>query len=144
MELVQLDGCDPEFTCAGFGGAQHRVRTRIPAPLLAVAARDAAFRRHDDVREIRSAAIGAQSFGDERFVVADGVPARCIDVRGVEQGDAGVERGMDRGQGLVAMIRHASVRQRHAAEADRGYLTIAETALQQHVWSVGIETLTGK
>ena len=55
-----------------------------------------------DVGGVR--AIRGQRLGDQPFVVADAVGVRCIRIGGVDEGDALLERGVDRGDrlGLVA------------------------------------------
>src|SRR5699024_2604650 len=52
---------------------------------------DAALGRDHHLRTV--AAPAAQRLADELLVVPHGVPAGGVDVRGVEQGDAGVEGG---------------------------------------------------
>ena len=57
--------------------------------------------------------------------------AHAVEVAGVEQGDAGIECGVDGGDALAAVGRAVEVRHAHAAEADKrdGWTCRAEFAL---------------
>src|SRR5699024_4918357 len=53
-------------------------------------------------RHLRAVPVpAAQRLGDDLLVVPHGVPAGGVDVGGVEQGDAGVESGVDGGHGAL-------------------------------------------
>jgi hypothetical protein len=59
------------------------------------------------------AAPAGKRFTDQHFVVA-----HAVEVAGVEQGDAGIERGVDGGNALAAVGGAVEVGHAHAAEAD--------------------------
>jgi hypothetical protein len=44
--------------------------------------------------------------------------AHAVEIAGIEKRDAGVEGGMDRGDGLLAIRRAIHARHAHAAEAE--------------------------
>ena len=78
-------------------------------------------------RDDHAVAAAAQRLGDQPLVVADVVARRGVRVGGVDQGHAGVERGVDRADRLV-LVGAAVERERHRAEADREDLGVAERA----------------
>ena len=63
--------------------------------------------------EIVAIAAG-ERFADQHLIVA-----HAVEIAGVEQGDAGIERGVDGGDALAAVGRAVKIRHAHAAEADR-------------------------
>ena len=67
----------------------------------------------------------------ERFADQHLIVAHAVEIAGVEQGDAGIERGMDGGDALAAIGRAVEIRHAHAAEADGrdGWTCGAEFAL---------------
>ena len=103
-------------------------RRTVASPALTLGARDAALGGDHDVRGV--ARPGAQRLGDDGLVVAHRVPAGRVDVGGVDQSDARVERRVDDRDGLVVRRRGAaSGRQRHGAEPDRGDGELADAAM---------------
>ena len=67
----------------------------------------------------------------ERLADQHLIVAHAVEIAGVEQGDAGVERGVDGGDALAAVGRAVEIRHAHAAEADGrdGWTGGAEFAL---------------
>jgi hypothetical protein len=74
------------------------------------------------------AAIGIERLGDQGLVVAYLVGADVIGIRGVDEGDPGVECGMDGGDG-AGLVGSALDRHRHAAESDGADQGVADLAL---------------
>ena len=56
----------------------------------------------------------------ERFADQHLIVAHAVEIAGVEQGDAGIERGVDGGDALAAVGGAVKIRHAHAAEADGG------------------------
>ena len=90
-----------------------RIGTQIEAEELPVRA---AQRAELDAQQIALARHVAQRRGDQHLVVA-----HAVEIAGIEQRDAGIERRPDGGHALVRVGRPVEVRHAHAAEADGGY-----------------------
>src|SRR5471030_2158406 len=112
---VDVDVFDAEALQRIGGEVFHRGRAVVDA---AEAAGRVAQRAELDA-DLRGVAVAAhQRLAQQQFVVAHGV-----EVAGVEQGDAGVERGVDGGDGFGAVGRTVPVlRHAHQAEADLCHL----------------------
>ena len=110
MELVEVDRVDAKpaqariaGTADVFGPPVVRARGRIGRP------DDAELRREDDL-----VAVPGERFAEEQLVRAD-----AVHVRGVEQGDAELERPVDRPHGLDLVGRTVELGHPHAAEPER-------------------------
>jgi hypothetical protein len=84
----------------------------------------AALGRDEHVRGV--AAVAGQGARDQALVVADVVGLEVVGVRGVDQRDARVEGGVDRGHG-PRLVRPPLDRHRHAAEADGADGEVSDT-----------------
>ena len=120
VPLVEVDHVDPEVAQRLLHRDPQVGHRPVAAPLLALAPGDAALGGDHDV--VAVAAVGGHGLADQGLVVAHGVPGRGVDVGGVDQGDAGVQRGVDGRDGLrlVGIDLVVVHRHRHRTEADRG------------------------
>jgi hypothetical protein len=109
---VHVDVLDPEpLERVGEKGL-HRRRPRVQAdPPLARIAQGAEL----DADPVTIAREPTQRLGDQHLVVP-----HAVEVAGVEQVDAGVERRMDRGDALGAVGGPVKPRHAHASEAEGG------------------------
>ena len=114
MELIQLDALDAERPAARFAGGTRCSCASVFDP-VALRSGQAAFRRDDDARAISRPCV--EGSRDEALVVAGlrGVPA--VGVRRVEEGNAGIERGVQ-DRDAVGRIPVALRGKPHAAHSD--------------------------
>src|ERR1700733_10250284 len=82
-----------------------------------------------DENVIGRAAVGRQGFGHELLAVTVLLHAERIGVRGVDDGDAGVERGVNGGDRL-ATVRPSLNGQWHFAQSDGTDGPVADGTLQ--------------
>ena len=102
MELIEVDPLHTKRAAAVFDrrGQVFRPAVRHPAPARA---RQAALGGDDDGGSIARPA--RQGASDEPFVVTAFVVRPAIRVRGVEEGDAGIERRMENGnRGVLVAV----------------------------------------
>src|SRR5690606_32954720 len=85
-----------------------------------------ALGRDEDVGGV--AAVRGERLGDERLVVADLVGVEVVGVGGVDEGDAGVQGGVD-GRHRAGAVRATLDGHRHAAEPDRTHPHVPDAAL---------------
>ena len=128
MVLVQLDDVDVESGTARLARGAQACRARVTPPRLPRTAGQSALRRDEHAIQVGRAGVRAQRLGDECLVVADGVPGGRVDVGGVEQRDAQVEGAVHGLERAIAMVDHVLEGHRHAAEADRGHVQVADAA----------------
>ena len=95
MELVQIYGGHSQDCQALLAGSAKSVKTRIASPRLSLSTCTTAFGCDHHVTYISWSGISAQCLGHDLFVVANRVPRRRIDICGVEQRDARIERRVD-------------------------------------------------
>ena len=88
----------------------HRERPRIVAQPIAA---DVAERTELDADDDAVTLAPGKRFADQHLVVA-----HAVEIAGVEEGDAGIESGVDRGDALAAVGRAVHVRHAHAAKPD--------------------------
>src|SRR5215204_153537 len=120
---IDVDGLDAEPLQRIGDEILYRRRTAVIAgPILRGIAQRAEF-----YADLEIVAVAAR----ERVTNQHLVVAHAVEIAGVEQGDAGVERGVDGGDALAAVGRAVEIRHAHAAEADRrdGWTCRAEFAL---------------
>ena len=120
---IDVDGVDAE--------PLQRIGDEIPdrrrAAVIAEKALVGIAQRAELDADLDIVAIAAgERFADQHLIVA-----HAVEIAGVEQGDAGVERGVDGGDALAAVGRAVEIRHAHAAEADGrdGWTGGAEFAL---------------
>ena len=115
--LVEPDRLHPEAAERAVDGLAEVARPAADGPLRAVAL-DAALGGYQDV----GVAGPAERLGDELLVVAERTLVRGVAVGAVDERHTGVERGLDRLDGLPAVGQGAGgvvgPGQRHRAEAD--------------------------
>ena len=114
VKLIQMDPFDAEGAPAGLAGGEEVTRAAVRDP-VSLRPGQAAFGGDQDARAI--AAPCRERAGDEPFVVTGLVCIPAVRVGGVEEGDAGVERGvqhLDRAR-LVPIALGGKA---HAAHAD--------------------------
>ena len=116
MELIEVDALDTERLPGSVAGAPQMCRAGVALPRTTGA--DESSLGGDD-HLLRSAAPSPERAGDEPFVMPDLPVVKAIRVGGVDEGDAGIEGGVENqaGGGLVGA---ALDRQGHAAEPDEG------------------------
>ena len=110
--LIEIDiiGAEPAQRIAE--KILDRLRPRVVADDLAVGAAQRAAFDHDE------GAIALAAFervADQHFVVA-----HAVEIAGVDEGDAGLERRMDGGDGFGVFRRSVNARHAHAAESEGG------------------------
>ena len=120
---IDVDGVDAE--------PLQRIGDEIPdrrrAAVIAEKALVGIAQRAELDADLEIVAIAAgERFADQHLIVA-----HAVEIAGVEQGDAGIERGVDGGDALAAVGRAVEIRHAHAAEADGrdGWACGAEFAL---------------
>ena len=96
VELVDADAVDAEGDEARLAGLAQVLGPGVARPGSA-GPLEASLRGHDD----RGRRLLAQGPRDEALVVSDVAVVEAVDVGGVDQGDAGVERRVDRADPLV-------------------------------------------
>ena len=113
VELVEVDA-------VGLQGAQRRLARRaqvlrapVGRPVLLAVARQAALGGDDDV-----VAAALEGLGDQALAVADVAVVARVRVGGVDEADAGVERGVD-GADRALLVGTPVERHGHLAQADR-------------------------
>ena len=112
VKLVEVDALRAEGDEALFARFLEMVRSAVGGP-VAPRSLQAAFRCHQDP----SPGSLYQGFGDQPFVVTDVGIVDAIDVGGVDEGDAGVNRCPDDLEAL-RLVRATADRERHAAQTD--------------------------
>ena len=123
MKLVEADRLDTE-ACAGLSRRPLEVGWRAVAiPGATVAKEQPALGGDENL-------FGAttKSLGDQEFVVALAVGLRRIGIGSVDEGDAGVESGMD-GRDCPVTVRSSGQREWHRAEADGADFHVADPAV---------------
>jgi hypothetical protein len=88
----------------------HRERPRIVAQPIAA---DIAQRTELDADDDAVAITAGKRFADQHLVVT-----HAVEIAGVEEVDAGIESGVNRGDALAAVSRPVHVRHSHAAKPD--------------------------
>jgi hypothetical protein len=101
--LIEIDGVRSEGPEAPLAGRTDVLRATVGEPLPA-AAHEAALRRHEDL--VPLPLPGGKRFGHESLVRAHVLRIGAVDVRGVEEPDARVERGVKEGDSLLAFEAH--------------------------------------
>ena len=72
----------------------------------------------------------------KRFVDQHLVMAHAVEIAGIEEGDAGVQRGMDGGDALAPIGRAVHVRHAHATKSDgRNFRSSSAEFSMVHDWS---------
>jgi hypothetical protein len=131
--VVQVDRLDAEPLQRRLAGLANIVRPAAESHVVAVGlAHDAELRRHDD-----ALSTPGDRPADEFLVGAD-----AIDVGGVEQRDAAVERPVDGGDRLVFVAPAVEFRHAHAAETDGGRFELAEPTLLHVLYPPSVNTPT--
>ena len=116
VELVEIDRVDAEGAATALARRGQVLGPAVGLP-AAVRPREAALGGHGEARAIAGPA--ADRPREQPLVVAEVVVGPAVGVGGVEEGDAGVERGVQHRYGsLVVAIRVG--RQAHAADGDHG------------------------
>ncbi len=119
--LVEVDAVGAERLQRGLAGRADVLGAAVELPRAAGA--DVARLGGDE--HVVAAAL--EGLGDQPLVVADLVLAGAVGVGGVDQGHAGVERGVDDADRL-RLVGAAVERQRHPAEPDRKDLGVRQAA----------------
>ena len=134
VELVEPDGVDAEAAQGRLAGLPQVVRRAVEGPAAVAGTQVAALGGDQHLGGV--GAVGGQGPGDQGLVVADLVGADVVGVGGVDEGDAGVERGVDGGDG-AGLLGSALDRHRHAAESEGADLGVADLALVHAVAPCG-------
>ena len=101
VELVEADRVDAEALGRGLGGLLQVLGTAVLRPRVRLGPQVAALGRDEHAGGV--AAVALQGLGDEQLVVADLVSrGQVVGVGRVDEGDAGVEGGVDRGDRPLA------------------------------------------
>ncbi len=118
--VIQVDGLDAQALQRRLAGLPHVLGPAADPDEIPVGfSHDAELRRHDD-----PVAPPGDGAADEFLVGAD-----AVDVGGVEQRDAAVERPVNGGDRLVLVPPAVEFRHAHAAETDGGRFELAEPTL---------------
>ena len=109
---IDIDG----FNAEPLQRVGQKILHRGGAAIHAAEAHRGIAQRAELDADLQIVAIAAgERFADQHLIVA-----HAVEIAGVEQGDAGIERGVDGGDALAAVGRAVEVRHAHAAEADGG------------------------
>ena len=114
VQLIERDAFDAERAPAGMTRRRQMRGPAIGDPLSA-RTRQPALRGDDDARTV--AGPGLERTGDDPLVVPHIGLIKAVGVRRVEEGGAGVERGMQHGNGAV-LVAIGHRRQAHTAHPD--------------------------
>ena len=114
MELVQIDAVDAERTTARIAGGREMPSAAVGDP-PALRTREAALGGDPNRRPV--ACPRRQGACDEPFVVTGLAVVQAIGVRGVEEVDAGVERGVQHCDRAV-VVSFVLGGEAHAADSD--------------------------
>jgi hypothetical protein len=121
--VEQIDGVGAEPAQRAIDGVADVVGVAGQPGLAAlVVEREAELGGDDDL-----VAHGGEGFADKLLV-----DERAVDLGGVEEGDAAVDRGAQQVDhlGAVAGVRAEALARAHAAEAERGHLQLAEPRMR--------------
>src|SRR5581483_6403742 len=121
--VEQVDPVGAEAPQRVVDAAANRLRPAIGAARLSARELEAELRRdHDPVAD------RLERFADELLVVE-----RAVDLRGVEERDAALDRGPDQGDSLLPRRdRREALAQPHAAEPERGDLEALSESAARH------------
>ena len=122
--LVEVDPVGAQRAQRGLAGRAQVGRRAVELPRRA-AARVAALGGHEDA--VAAGGRAPDRLGDEALVVADLGLVRRVGVGGVDEGDPGVERGVDGPDGLC-LVGSPGDGERHAAQADREDVDLGQAA----------------
>ena len=119
VELIEVDALDAERAPARLTGGGQVTGASVgnPAPARP---REATLGRHAHPRGV--AAPGRERTCDQALVVPDLARVPAVGIRGVDQGDAGVEGGVQRGQ-RARLVTVGRGGQAHRSHGERGTTT---------------------
>jgi hypothetical protein len=125
VELVEPDGLDAEPLQRRVAGLLQVLRRAVQRPRAVARTQVTALRRDQHVRGV--AAVLGHRAGDQGLVVTDLVGVPVIGVRGVDQRDAGLQRGVD-GRDRTLLVGAPLDGHRHTAQTDRSDLDVTDGA----------------
>jgi hypothetical protein len=126
VELVEADGVDAEPLERALDGLAQVGGGAVDGPRAVTGTQVAALGRDQHAGGV--AAPARQRLGDQRLVVADLVGVQVVGVGRIDQGHAGVERGVDRPDRAVG-VGPSLDGHRHAAESDGADLDVSDGSL---------------
>ena len=123
MVLVEVDAIGAQRLQRGVDGLLEVLGAPVERPAAVGVAQVAALGGDQDVVAVDA----LQGLGDQALAMTDVRAVLGVGVGGVDQRHAGIDRGVDRADGLI-LVGPAGQREGHLAEADGKDLGVAEGA----------------